>query len=282
LHGFFYYVVKKMTLNFSPCPNDTFIFHAMLHDLVDVENLTFEVHIADVEELNMQAFAGEVAITKLSCAAYACVADKYLVADSGSALGRGNGPLLVARHENALLGCERVAIPGKYTTAAFLMRFAFPTIHRYEELLFSKIPQAVKEGEVDAGVLIHESRFTYREQGLCLLADLGAIWEKRTGLPIPLGCIAVSRSLTPDVQERFARVMRRSVEYALNNPSKSRTFVKRYSQELSDAVIDKHIDMFVNSSTVSLGAEGRNALQFLMNEAMQRGLISSLPERIFL
>ncbi|MDR1227142.1 MAG: 1,4-dihydroxy-6-naphthoate synthase [Prevotellaceae bacterium] len=271
-----------MKLSFSPCPNDTFIFHAMLHGLIDVEGLTFEVHIADVEELNMQAFAGKADITKLSYAACAYVADSYLVVDAGSALGRGNGPLLVARHKGAPSECERVAIPGKYTTAAFLMRSAFPMIHHYEERLFSEISQAVNEGEVDAGVLIHESRFTYKDLNLRLLADLGAIWEERTGLPIPLGCIAVSRDLSPDVQERFARVMQRSVKYALNNPLKSRTFVKQHSQELSDVVIDRHISMFVNANTVSLGTEGRTAVMFLMNEAVKKGLISSLPERIFL
>jgi 1,4-dihydroxy-6-naphthoate synthase len=271
-----------MTLGFSPCPNDTFIFHALLHSKVDTEGLTFEPCIADVEELNLRALRGELSATKLSCAAYAQAADKYLILDSGSALGRGNGPLLVAKNVQKIAPETRAAIPGKYTTAAFLLRLAFPQLQHFEEMLFSDIPQAVAQGKVDAGVLIHESRFTYAQQGLQLLADLGAEWEKRSGLPVPLGCICVKRSVETEQQRAFARVLHHSVEYALQNPTESRTFVKRHAQELSDEVIDRHISMFVNEYTRGLGAEGRRAVAAFFAEAKKQKIVGEIPKKVFL
>jgi 1,4-dihydroxy-6-naphthoate synthase len=259
-----------MLLSFSTCPNDTFIFHAMLHGKVDTEGLAFDVRMADVEELNRAAFAGDAEATKLSYAAYAHVADRYSILDSGSALGRGNGPLLVAKSVQELTEETRVAIPGKYTTAAFLLRMVFPQLRRLSEALFSDIPCEILRGSVDAGVLIHESRFTYRQQGLHLLADLGREWEKRSGLPIPLGCICIRRDIESEQQQAFGRVLRRSVDYALQNPAESRTFVKYYARELSDDVIDKHIAMFVNGYTQSLGSEGRRAVAALFDVAGMR------------
>jgi 1,4-dihydroxy-6-naphthoate synthase len=256
-----------MRLSFSTCPNDTFIFHAMLHGKVDAEGLTFDVQMADVEELNRAAFTGEAEATKLSYAAYARVAHTYSIMDSGSALGRGSGPLLVAKTAQAVTGETRVAIPGTYTTAALLLQLAFPQVSRLSEALFSAIPQEILRGSVDAGVLIHESRFTYRQQGLHLLADLGQEWEKRSGLPVPLGCICVKTSMDGELQQAFGRTLRRSVDYALQNPDESRTFVKRYARELSSEVIDKHIAMFVNSYTQSLGCEGRKAVCALFERA---------------
>ncbi len=271
-----------MLIGFSPCPNDTFIFHAMLHGAVDTEGLTFSTHIADVEELNTLALRGELEVTKLSYAAYTQVTDKYLILDSGGALGRGNGPLLVAKNATELTADTHVAIPGKYTTAAFLLRIAFPQLCHLDEMLFSDITQAVVQGKVDAGVLIHESRFTYAEQGLHLLADLGAKWERYSGLPIPLGCICVKRDMPKEQQQAVSRVMRYSVDYALQNPTESRTFVKQHSQELSDEVIDKHIAMFVNEYTRSLGTEGRNAVTGFFAEAVKQGMIRKMAEEVFL
>lgn len=256
-----------MRLSFSTCPNDTFIFHAMLHGKVDTEGLAFDVHLADVEELNRAAFTGEAEATKLSYAAYACVAHSYSILDAGSALGRGNGPLLVAKTVQPLTKEARVAIPGEYTTAAFLLQLIFPHLSRLSEALFSAIPQEILQGSVDAGVLIHESRFTYRQQGLRLLADLGQEWEKRTGLPVPLGCICVRTSMDGDRQQAFGRTLRRSVDYALQNPRESRTFVRHYARELSDEVIDRHIAMFVNRYTQNLGSEGRKAVSALFERA---------------
>jgi 1,4-dihydroxy-6-naphthoate synthase len=252
-----------MRLSFSTCPNDTFIFHAMLHGKIDTEGLAFDVHLADVEELNRAAFTGEAEVTKLSYAAYARVARKYSILDSGSALGRGNGPLLVAKNLQKVTEETRVAIPGKYTTAAFLLQLVFPQLSRLTEALFSDIPQEILQGSVDAGVLIHESRFTYRQQGLHLIADLGQEWEKRSGLPVPLGCICVKTSMDSGLQQAFGRTLRRSVDYALQNPAESRTFVRHYARELSDEVIDRHIAMFVNRYTQSLGSEGRKAVSAL-------------------
>ncbi|MDR2938057.1 MAG: 1,4-dihydroxy-6-naphthoate synthase [Prevotellaceae bacterium] len=271
-----------MTLGFSPCPNDTFIFHALLHGKVDTEGLTFAPHIADVEELNALALRGELEVTKLSYAAYTQAADKYLILDAGSALGRGNGPLLVTKNVEKVTSETRVAIPGKYTTAAFLLRLAFPQLQHFEETLFSDIPQAIMQGKIDAGALIHESRFTYAQQGLRLLADLGAKWEERSGLPIPLGCICVRRNVTREQQQAMARAMRRSVEYAMQNPSESRAFVKQHAQELSDEVTNKHIAMFVNEYTRSLGEEGRNAVKGFFAEAQKQGVVGKMPQQVFL
>ncbi|MDR3328611.1 MAG: 1,4-dihydroxy-6-naphthoate synthase [Prevotellaceae bacterium] len=271
-----------MHLSFSTCPNDTFIFHAMLHGKVDTEGLRFDVHMADVEELNRAAFTGEAEVSKLSYAAFAHVAGRYLILDAGSALGRGNGPLLVAKNAFEPSEATRVAIPGRHTTAAFLLRLAFPRLTRLSEALFSDIPQAVAQGAFDAGVLIHESRFTYAQQGLRLLADLGQAWEQRSGLPIPLGCICIRRDIDREQQQAFARTLRRSVDYALQNPHESRPFVKRYAQELSDEVIGKHIAMFVNEHTRSLGSEGRRAVSALFEAARQAGATGQMAKDIFL
>jgi 1,4-dihydroxy-6-naphthoate synthase len=252
-----------MRLSFSPCPNDTFIFHAMLHGLVDTENLVFDLHIADVEELNYAAFSDLAEATKVSCVTYLRVANRYELLDAGSALGRGNGPLLVSRSAGAISKNSLVLMPGRHTTATFLLQIIFPQLRNLREMLFSDIPAALAQGYADAGVLIHESRFTYHEHGLHLLADLGHKWEQRTGLPVPLGCIAISHRVEPQQRQAFARVMRRSVDYAMQHPNASRAFVKRHAQELSDAVIDQHIAMFVNDYTRSLGSEGRRAIENL-------------------
>jgi 1,4-dihydroxy-6-naphthoate synthase len=255
-----------MTLAFSSCPNDTFIFHALLHNKIDTEGLTFGVHIADISELNAAAICVQYDVIKISYAAYSVVNQHFTILDAGSAIGHGNGPLLVARRPSQSIGATTtVAIPGEYTTAALLMRKAFPTVKHYVPMLFSDIPAAVKSGDADAGVLIHESRFTYAKQGLALIADMGQWWEQRYGLPIPLGGIVMQRALPDADKQRFARVLRRSVEYGLQNPKESITFVRHYAQELDESVIDKHIKMFVNEYTVSLGEKGRQAIRQLTN-----------------
>ena len=273
----------KLTLGFSTCPNDTFVFDAIVNKRIDTEGLTFDVHMADVEELNRLALSGSINITKLSYHVYAYLADKYAILNAGSALGRGNGPLFVSKRKIYPDEVQHVniAIPGRYTTAAFLLKLAYPNVREMREYLFSDIEEAVLSNESDAGVLIHEGRFTYAKKGLNLIADLGAYWEQYSAKPIPLGCIAILRGLPVDVQHRFDRVLRRSVEFALQNPEASREFVRNNAKEMDEEVMQKHIRLFVNNYTVDLGDEGRNAVEFFLNEALRLEIISQLPEKLF-
>lgn len=257
----------RLTLGFSPCPNDCFIFDAIVHRRIDLEGLEFDVHLADVEALNHDAFSGTADITKLSFHAFAYCVDKYVLLDAGSALGRGCGPLLISRRriaaDEVAAGGLRIAIPGKYTTANFLMGLAFPSATDKVPLLFSEIEGALLDGRYDAGVIIHENRFTYGNKGLCKIVDLGEVWEEETGAPIPLGGIVIRRSLPADVHDAVNRVLRRSVEYALAHRSASLPYVREHAQEMSEEVMVKHIDLYVNEFSVDLGAEGRDAVETL-------------------
>ncbi len=273
----------KLTLAISTCPNDTFVFDALVHHKIDTEGLTFDLHLADVEELNKLAMEASVDITKLSYHAYAYVAKNYLILSSGSALGRGNGPLFVSKKKiyPDEVGSAAVAIPGKHTTAAMLLRLAFPAVKQAKEYLFSDIESAILDNEVDAGVLIHEGRFTYQKKGLQLIADLGEKWEEQSKQPIPLGCIAVKRALPPDIRMKVDSVLRKSVAFALNNPKESDNFVQQYAQEMDREVIQKHIALFVNQSTVDLGEEGKKAVRVFFDAAKKINAIPELPEHIF-
>lgn len=265
----------KLSLGFSPCPNDTFIFDAMIHGKIDTEGLEFEPFIADVEELNQKAFAKALDITKLSYHAFAYLIADYALLDAGSALGENAGPLLIARGPIAEAGINtaHIAIPGKYTTANFLLSLAYPAAQRKTEMLFSDIEDAVLSGKVDAGLIIHESRFTYQDKGLVKIRDLGAYWERTTRLPIPLGGIAASRAMPPEVRQAAGRVMARSVAFAMDHPEGSRAFVRQHAQEMDESVMSQHIKLYVNEYTRSLGTKGREAVQFLFDMAVEKGLI---------
>jgi len=274
----------KLTLGFSPCPNDTFIFEAMVHGRVDTEGLEFDWFLADVEELNERAIKGSVDITKMSFYAYARAAAGYLILDAGSALGRNNGPLVISRHrmmpeelEDAL-----IAIPGRYTTANLLFSIFWPEAKHKREYLFSDIPEAVLSGEADAGLIIHETRFTYNALGLQMVADTGEKWDELTGLPVPLGAIVVSRSVDEEIAARVSRSIRRSIEYAYANPMKSVEFIRKNAAETDPEVTREHIKLYVNSFSLSLGQEGRKAIERLYAVAQEKGVIEALPERIFL
>jgi len=274
----------RLTLGFSPCPNDTFIFEAMVHGRVDTEGLEFDWFLADVEELNRRALEGSVDITKMSYHAYARAAGGYLILDSGSALGRSNGPLVVSRRriEPGELDNAVIAIPGTNTTANLLFSIFWPGATRKREYLFSDIPGAVLSGEADAGLIIHETRFTYRAMGLTLVADTGTMWEEMTGLPVPLGGIVVNRTLDPVVAAKVGRAIRRSIEYARTSPGESTDFIRRHARETEDEIAREHINLYVNDFSLSLGEEGRQAIQKLFAVAQEKGVIESLPERIFL
>ncbi|MCB0546969.1 MAG: 1,4-dihydroxy-6-naphthoate synthase [Phaeodactylibacter sp.] len=273
----------KLTLGFSPCPNDTFIFDAMIHGKIDTEGIDFLPVIADVEELNQQAFAKELDITKLSYHAFAFLFKNYALLDAGSALGNNVGPLLIAKApmEKEAVRKARIAIPGKYTTANFLLSLAYPEAQNKEEMLFSDIEDAVLSGKADAGLIIHENRFTYQEKGLVKLRDLGEYWESTTHMPIPLGGIVASRTLPPTVLQAVNRIMARSVAFAMNHPEEPKPFVRQHAQEMDEEVMYKHINLYVNEYTRSLGIKGRQAVQRLFDIATAKGVIPAQQVSIF-
>jgi 1,4-dihydroxy-6-naphthoate synthase len=274
----------KLSLGFSPCPNDTFIFDAMVHGKIDTEGLEFEIVMEDVETLNRRALSGDLDVTKLSYHAYAYHLDKYVLLDAGSALGKNCGPLLIARQEmtDEQIQDSVIAIPGKLTTANFLLSLAFPQATKKVETVFSEIESAVLEGKVAAGLIIHENRFTYEQKGLKKLIDLGEYWEESTGLPIPLGGIVAKRSLPSNVLNAINRVMHRSVKYAFDNPEASKDFVRANAQEMDELVMNSHIKLYVNEFTKTLGGEGRTAIGRMFDVARARGVVPNYNEDIFL
>jgi 1,4-dihydroxy-6-naphthoate synthase len=273
----------RLTLGFSTCPNDTYIFDAMVHGRIDTEGIDFELIMTDVEELNRYAFAAEIDITKISYHAYAYVAGSYALLNSGSALGFKNGPLLISKYKvyPDEINNLKIAIPGKYTTANLLLGIAYPGHKNKREYLFSDIEDVVLSGETDAGLIIHENRFTYQQKGLKKVADLGEFWETKTGLAIPLGGIVVNRKLSTAIQQKVNRIMKRSVEFAFENPKASYPFVKHHAQAMDDTVMQSHIGLYVNEFTRELDAEGRKAVETLYREATGLGVIPKIREDIF-
>ncbi len=275
-----------LSLGFSPCPNDCFMFDAIVNRRIDLEGLEFSVRLADVEALNKAAFAGDVDVTQLSYHAYAYCIGSYVLLDAGSALGRNCGPLLISKRpigrDEVAGGQLRIAIPGKYTTANFLLGLAFPRAQNKTELVFSAIEPALVADQVDAGLIIHENRFTYEAKGLKKIIDLGEYWEQETGAPIPLGGIVVKRSLPDDVKQRVNRVLRRSVEYAFAHRTASLDYVRAHAQEMSEDVMYRHIDLYVNEYSVDLGKEGRRAVELLFEKAAATGIIPRTSTTLFL
>jgi 1,4-dihydroxy-6-naphthoate synthase len=274
----------KLTLGFSPCPNDTFIFDAMVHGRIDTEGLEFDYLLADVEELNRKAFASELDITKMSYHAYAFSAKNYLILDSGSALGHRNGPLLISKRmiDLSKMSDVSIAIPGKFTTANLLFSIAWPDALNKTEYLFSDIERALLDDEVDAGLIIHETRFTYYKKGLHKLADMGEYWEHLTELPIPLGAIVINRNIPEEIALKVNRIVRRSLEYAYKDSSASYEFVATNAKEMNSTVMNKHIKLYVNEYTLNLGDKGRKAINELFRIAVEKEVIPRLPERIYL
>jgi 1,4-dihydroxy-6-naphthoate synthase len=260
---------KKYDIAFSSCPNDTFVFHAMLNNLVDTHGLLFNVHIDDVETLNREAKQGMHQVTKLSFAAWLKLKDKYDLLDSGAALGFGCGPLLVARSNNISVEEAMIAVPGIDTTANMLFTLRYPNAKKITAARFDEILPGIRDGRFDAGVIIHEGRFVFKNYGCEQVIDLGEWWEQETASPIPLGCIAIRRDAeTIAHKEAIESIIRDSVKYAFNNPRASRGYVKSLAQEMDDNVIDQHIRLYVNDFTISLGEKGRKAVKKL--EEMSR------------
>ena len=250
----------KLSLGFSPCPNDTFIFDALIHHKIDTEGLDFDVEYHDVETLNQKAFNKELAITKLSYHAFAYAVKDYELLDAGSALGFGVGPLLITKNQelaeklSSYAGQNlpeefqhlKIGIPGKYTTANFLLGLVYPGLQNKEILVFSNIESALLNGDIDLGLIIHENRFTYQEKGFFKVIDLGDFWERTTESPIPLGGIVIQRDLPIEIKEKVNRLIRQSVEYAFANPKSGIDYIRSHAQEMDESVMYKHIELYVN------------------------------------
>lgn len=259
----------KLTLGFSPCPNDTFIFDALVQQQIDTDGLSFDVVLEDVETLNQWAIEGKLDITKLSFPALFRSLENYTLLNAGSALGKGVGPLLVRKKEAVIsdedIKNQLIAIPGFNTTANLLLSFAYPEASRKQAMLFSGIEDAVAGGRADLGVIIHENRFTYQQKGLEKVADLGDVWEQRMNMPIPLGGIAINQSVKRSIAIKVESLIRKSLEYAFANYPQVSDYVKQHSQTMSEEVMRQHIQLYVNNYSLDLGEDGKKAIEVLQS-----------------
>jgi len=267
-----------LSLGFSPCPNDTFIFHALVHGVTGYDCPSFSSpELEDVETLNAWALEDRLDVTKISFHALGHVLDKYVLLNSGSALGRGCGPLIVSRKPMAKKDLSEmiIAIPGAYTTAAMLLRLYCPECQNIVLKRFEEIMPSIANGEVDAGVIIHESRFTYQDHDLVCLEDLGAWWENETGHPIPLGGIAARRDLGTETIQKIDQCIRSSVRHAFDHPEKSIQYIRSYAQELDEAVLKNHINLYVNAFSEDLGSEGVAAITEFLKRGHAAGIFAA-------
>jgi 1,4-dihydroxy-6-naphthoate synthase len=275
---------QPLSLGYSPCPNDTFIFCRLVQEMQDQGQPFFlEPVLEDVETLNLWAFEQRLDVTKLSFHAAAHLLDSYCILSSGSALGRGCGPLLIGQEmvSGSSLAEKKIGIPGRYTTAALLFQMYCPHPVELVEMRFERIIEAVATGQVDAGVIIHESRFTYRQSGLVCVQDLGQWWEDSFDMPIPLGCIAARKSLGAELILEIDQRIRQSLQWARSNPARCSPYIRRFSQETEDAVIDQHINLYVNDFTLDLGQEGRRAVDTFFEQGRQRKLLPAGSDSAF-
>jgi 1,4-dihydroxy-6-naphthoate synthase len=273
----------KLSLGFSPCPNDTFIFDALVNGRIDTGDLEFEVVMDDVESLNKMARKGELDITKISFHAYAYVSSVYQILNAGAALGKGCGPILISKDPipaNKIKYCV-VGIPGRLTTANLLFSLAFPDALTKKEIVFSQIEQELLDDRIDAGVIIHENRFTYEQKGLHKIMDLGAYWEEHYGVAVPLGGIAIKRSIPAEIAARVDRLIRESVTYAFANPNHSAAYVAQHAQEMDPAVMQQHIGLYVNEHSIDLGEAGRQAIEKMYIESAGIGLTREVMQPLF-
>lgn len=276
----------EISLGFSPCPNDTFIFDALVNKKIDTEGLDFSVHLEDVQTLNDWAISGKLDVSKISYGVLPLLLDKYKLLSSGGALGKGVGPLLIAGKEiddlKSAIASMQVAIPGKNTTAHLLFSMAFPQATNKTFLVFNKVEDAVLSGQVDAGVIIHENRFTYQDKGLVKLIDLGNYWEEQTNAPIPLGGIVIRKTMEAELGKRVDSLIKKSVAYAFKNYPAITDYVRLQAQEMNEDVMRKHIDLYVNEYSTDLGESGRKAVQQLMNLYAQRNHLPVIVDQDYL
>ncbi len=276
--------MRTITLGYSPCPNDTFIFYALVHGRIETGGLTFREVLDDVETLNQMARQTRLDVTKVSFHAFAHLRDAYCLLRSGGALGRGCGPLVVARdaYDMKDLRGRTIAIPGELTTAFLLLQVFDPALkERVRIMPFHRIIDAVKRGETDAGLIIHESRFTYQREGLTQVVDLGAWWEQETRLPIPLGCIIAQRSLGRVLVQQADTLIRESVAYGFSNRQETKAYIRSHSQEIEDSVIDQHIGLYVNDFSLDIGENGIRAVEELFKRAAVQGIIAKSSKPLF-
>lgn len=276
--------MRTLSLGYSPCPNDTFIFYALVHGKIDTSGIFYKEILEDVETLNQMAQQAKLDITKVSFHAFGHLRDRYCLLRSGGALGRGCGPLVVARDECSMqdLRGKTIAIPGELTTAFLLLQVFDPELKQKIKIMpFHLIIDAVKNNEADAGLIIHESRFTYQQEGLNQIADLGAWWEQETGLPIPLGCIIARRDLGKELVQKTEALIRKSLEYAFSNSTETKTYIKQHAQELDEHVIDQHIGLYVNDYSLDIKDEGLHAVEELFRRATEQGIIPKSSQPLF-
>jgi 1,4-dihydroxy-6-naphthoate synthase len=280
--------LRALSLGYSPCPNDTFIFYAMTHGVINTDHLKFNEVLLDVEALNQKALKAELDITKISYHAFGHLRDNYCLLSSGGALGRGCGPLVISKNKYSMneLKDRKIAIPGKLTTAYMLLQL-YDSAFRFDSsrifiMPFDRIMESIAGGETDAGLIIHESRFTYPSYGLTQVIDLGQWWENKTGLPIPLGGIIANRSFGKEMIRKIDTVLKNSVEYAFNHRSEPLHYVKQNSQELSDEVIEQHINLYVNDFSLGLGEEGQMAVTEFLMRAESSGIIPESKKPVFI
>jgi 1,4-dihydroxy-6-naphthoate synthase len=274
----------RLTLGFSPCPNDTFIFDALVNKKIDTDGLDFDIVLEDVQTLNQWAIEDKLQITKISYGVLPLVLEKYDLLDAGGALGKGVGPLLISKKliNNSDINNCSIAIPGRNTTAHLLFLLAFPEAVNKHFMIFSGIEDAVLSGKTDCGVIIHENRFTYQDKGLVKLVDLGEYWERETGCPIPLGGIVVQKSINATLQKKINDLIRQSIEYAFDKYPFLPDFVKNNSQEMEEHIMRQHIDLYVNNYSLTLGDEGKKAVKTLLNVYSKMNSAEQTPVLSFL
>lgn len=274
----------KLSLGFSTCPNDTFIFDAMVNGKIDTYGIEFELIMTDVEELNHLVINHKIDISKVSFNTFGYVLDKYKLLNSGSALGFGCGPLLISK--NILSDFDTnyhysIGIPGKYTTANFLFSLFYPKHQKKTSMIFHEIESQLIYNDLDAGVIIHENRFTYAQKGLNKIVDLGELWERNTNFPIPLGGIAIKNNVEPNLQLLIDKILRNSVEFAFKNSQDTLSFVSKFAQEMDPNVMKKHIDLYVNNFSIDLGDEGKSAIRYFLEKGIELGLYQNNLDDIF-
>lgn len=274
--------MKKITLGYSPCPNDTFLFHALANQRIKTPLFDFDVQHHDITSLNQLAFQSKLDLTKVSFFTFGHIRKQYALLPVGSALGKGYGPLiLTSPHAQGDPQSWKIGLPGPHTTAYLLTQLLLPTVKETVFLPFNQIISQMEKGELDAGVIINESRFTYEAHGLTLYKDLGEWWFQTTQLPLPLGCICISRQFSGEQREQLSQMVRSSLEYAYQHPNESLQYIQDHAQESDEAVIKQHIELYVNEYSSDLGKEGKRAIQYLLDQAEKHGLIPPAQDSLF-